>query len=237
MIRTLIVDDEPFARASLLVLLRRDPEIEIAGECASGLEALDAIRSARPDLVFLDIRMPDCDGFELLERLGPAETPAIVFVTAFDEYALRAFEVEAMDYLLKPFDDARFARALARAKESVRQKRSTAQTNDRIIVRSAGRVTFLRIPEIDWIEAADYYVCLHTGARTHLLRRTLAEMEKDLDPYAFCRIHRSTIVNLAHVRELRTDSNGEYEVVLKDATALRLSRGYRQALQTLLGEK
>lgn len=233
MIRALIVDDEPFARASLLVLLRRDPEIEIAGECASGLEAIDAIRNLRPDLVFLDIRMPDCDGFEVLERLSPAETPAIVFVTAFDEYALRAFEVEAMDYLLKPFDDARFSRALARAKESIRQRR----TNDRLIVRSAGRVTFLRIPEIDWIEAADYYVCLHTAGRTHLLRRTLADMEKDLDPRAFCRIHRSTIVNLARVRELRTDANGEYEVVLHDATALRLSRSYRQALQTLLTEK
>jgi two-component system LytT family response regulator len=241
MIRALIVDDEPFARASLLVLLRRDPEIEIAGECASGLEAIDAIRNLRPELVFLDIRMPDCDGFEVLERLGPAETPAIVFVTAYDEYAIRAFEVEAMDYLLKPFDDTRFARALARAKESIRQRRSVAQNtapkNDRLIVRSAGRVTFLRIHEIDWIEAADYYVCLHTGERTHLLRRTLADMEKDLDPHAFCRIHRSTIVNLARVRELRTDSNGEYEVVLHDATALRLSRSYRQALQTLLGEK
>jgi two-component system LytT family response regulator len=237
MIRALIVDDEPFARASLLVLLRRDPEVEVAGECASGLEAIDAIRGLRPDLVFLDIRMPDCDGFEVLERLGPSETPAIVFVTAFDEYALRAFEVEAMDYLLKPFDDSRFARALARAKESVRQRRTAAQKSDRLIVRSAGRVTFLRIPEIDWVEAADYYVCLHTAGRSHLLRRTLADMEKDLDPKRFCRIHRSTIVNIERVRELRTDSNGEYEVVLEDATALRLSRGYRHALQSLLGER
>jgi two-component system LytT family response regulator len=237
MIRTLIVDDEPFARASLLVLLRKDPEIEIAGECGTGAEAVEAIRTLRPDLVFLDIRMPDCDGFEVLERLGPAESPAVVFVTAYDEYALRAFEVEAMDYLLKPFDDARFARALNRAKESIRQRRNAAKKNDRLIVRSAGRVTFLRITEIDWIEAADYYVCLHTAGRTHLLRRTLTEMEKDLDPGAFCRIHRSTIVNLARVRELRLDAGGEYEVVLHDSTALRMSRGYRNALQSLLGAR
>jgi two-component system, LytTR family, response regulator len=233
-IRTLVVDDEPFARASLRILLGVDPEIEIAGECGSGEEAVEAITRLRPDLVFLDIRMPGCDGFEVLERLGAAAPPAVVFLTAYDEYALRAFEVEAIDYLLKPFDDARFARTLRRAKDTIRQRRGSAAKSGRLIVRSAGRVTFLAVPEIDWIEAADYYVCLHIAGKSHLLRRTVAEMEKDLDPGAFCRIHRSTIVNLSRIRELRIDVNGEYEAVLRDSTVLRVSRSYRHALQSLM---
>ena len=233
-IRTLIVDDEPLARTNLLVLLRRDPEVEIAGECGSGAEAIDAVRRIAPDLLFLDVQMPDCDGFDVLEALGGEAPGAIVFVTAYDQYALKAFEVEALDYLLKPFDDARFFRALSRAKEQIRQRQGASGTVERLIVKSAGRVSFLRTGEIDWIEAADYYACLHVAGKTHLLRRSMSELERDLDPAAFCRVHRSTIVNLDRVRELRLNAGGEYEVVLQDGTRLRLSRSYRDQMQSRL---
>ncbi len=232
-IRTLIVDDEPLARTNIRVLLGRDPEIEIAGECGSGQEAVHAIRAHSPDLVFLDVQMPDSDGFEVIEALGADAPKAVIFVTAYDQYALKAFEVEAIDYLLKPFDDARFLRALARGKERARGQ----VRNDRLIVRSAGRVAFLKTTEIDWIEAADYYACLHVAGKTHLLRRSMADLERDLDPAAFCRIHRSTIVNLDRVRELKLNANGEYEVQLHDGTRLRLSRSYRDQLQSRLGSQ
>ena len=178
--------------------------------------------------------MPGCDGFEVLERLGGDAPKAVVFVTAYDRYALKAFEFEALDYLLKPFDDARFFRVLERAKNAIAQRVDGPHAMDRLIVRSAGRVVFLRAAEIDWIEAADYYACLHVGARTHLLRRSLADLEREMDPHTFCRIHRSAIVNIARVRELRLDSNGEYEVVLESGKALRLSRSYREQLQAKL---
>src|SRR6185437_17124281 len=164
-IRTLIVDDEPLALTSLSVLLRADPDIDLVGECDSGEAAIEAIRRLSPDLLFLDVQMPACDGFEVLERLGAAAPGSVVFVTAYDRYALKAFEVEALDYLLKPFDDARFERTLARAKEQVRGARNAG----RIMVRSAGRVGFLRVSEIDWIEAADYYACLHVAGKTHMI--------------------------------------------------------------------
>jgi two-component system, LytTR family, response regulator len=169
-IRTLIVDDEPLARSNLVVLLRLDPEIEIVSECGSGVEALVEIRSAKPDLVFLDIQMPECDGFDVLELLGRDLPPAIVFVTAYDQYAVRAFEAGALDYLLKPFDNARFDRALGRAKQRMMRGKDLPRKLERWAIKSGGQVSFVRIAEIDWIEAADYYSCLHVGARTHLLR-------------------------------------------------------------------
>jgi two-component system, LytTR family, response regulator len=239
-IRTLIVDDEALARSNLSVLLRLDPEIEIVGECGSGAEALVEIRSAKPDLVFLDVQMPECDGFDVLELLGKDLTAAIVFVTAYDQYALRAFEAGALDYLLKPFDNARFERALDRAKQRIARGQDQAGTNqparlERLAIKSVGQVSFVKVSEIDWIEAADYYACLHVGPRTHLLRRSMSELEQELDPIMFCRIHRSTIVNLDRVRGLYLSEDGEYDVLLDSGVRLRLSQRYPKLLHSRLG--
>ncbi|HEY6339507.1 MAG TPA: LytTR family DNA-binding domain-containing protein [Candidatus Sulfotelmatobacter sp.] len=234
-IRALVVDDEPLARSNLTVLLRQDPEIEIVGECGRGMDAPSYIRKTRPDLVFLDVQMPECDGFDVLELLGTDLPPALVFVTAYNQYALRAFEAGALDYLLKPFDNARFARALRRAKERVAQGTDSPRYLDRLAIKSAGQVAFVKASEIDWIEAADYYACVHVGARTHLLRRSMSELDRELDPRTFCRIHRSTIVNLDRVRGLKLNEEGEYEVALDQGTRLRLSRRYRKQLQSRLG--
>lgn len=233
-IRAVIVDDELLARSNLRILLRLHPEIEIVCECGSGLEGLAEIRNLKPDLVFLDVEMPECDGFDVLEMLGGDSPPAVVFVTAYDKYALRAFEAGALDYLLKPFDNTRFELALDRAMERIVQGRSSTRTREHLAVKSAGQLTFLKISEIDWIEAADYYSCLHVGARSHLLRRSMAELDEELDQSAFCRIHRSTIVRLDHVRGLKLSENGEYDVLLRDGTRLRLSRRYRKQLQSRL---
>ena len=233
-ILTLIVDDEPLARSNLAVLLRLDPQIEIVNECGSGVEALAEIRRAKPDLVFLDVQMPECDGFDVLELLGKDLPPAVVFVTAYDQYALRAFEGGALDYLLKPFDNARFDRALDRAKKRITHGRSLPRTVQRLAIKSVGQVSFVKVSEIDWIEAADYYACLHVGPRTHLLRRSMSELEHELDPTVFCRIHRSTIVNLDRVQGLMLSEDGEYEVLLENGTRLRLSRRYRKPLQSRL---
>jgi len=234
-IRAMIVDDEPIARSNLAVLLRPDPEIEIISECGSGVEALAEIHRAKPDLVFLDVQMPECDGFDVLELLGPDLPPAVVFVTAYDQYALRAFEAGALDYLLKPFDNARFDRALERAKQRITNNKDRTRKLERLAVKSAGQVSFLKIPEIDWIEAADYYACLHLGPRTHLLRRSMSELEQELDPAVFLRIHRSAIVNLDRVQALKLSAEGEYDVLLENGTSLRLSRRYRKQLQSRLG--
>ncbi len=234
-IRALVVDDESLARSNLTVLLRLDPEIQIVGECGSGMEALAEIRGKKPDLVFLDVQMPECDGFDVVELLGRDLPPAVVFVTAYDQYALRAFEAGALDYLLKPFDNARFERALGRAKERIRHGKGAARAVERLAIKSAGQVSFLKISEIDWIEAADYYACLHAGTKTHLLRRSMSELEQDLDPGSFCRIHRSSIVNLDRVRGLELGPDGEYEVLLENGSRLRLSRRYRKLLQSRLG--
>lgn len=230
-IRVVVVDDEPLARTSLLALMERDPETEVVGECASGAEAVEKIRALRPEILFLDVQMPGCDGFDVLEQLGSATPKAVVFVTAYDRYALKAFEAEALDYLLKPFDDARFYRVLERAKANVRDHKPQ---HFRLMIKSAGRVTILRTEEIDWIEAADYYACLHVAGKTHLIRRSLADLEAELEPFRFCRIHRSTIVNLERVSGMQLDVNGEYEVVLRDGARLRLSRTHRETLQTRL---
>lgn len=234
-IRAIVVDDEPLARSNLMVLLRRDSEMEIVRECGSGMEALAEIRSAKPDLVFLDVEMPECDGFDVLEMLGGELPLAVVFVTAYDKYALRAFEAGALDYLLKPFDNARFKRVLERAKERIARGRSAPRSRELLAVKSAGQVAFLKISEIDWIEAADYYSCLHVGAKSHLLRRSMAELEQELDQAMFCRIHRSTIVKLDRVRGLKLNENGEYDVLLNNGSSLRLSRRYRKQLQSRLG--
>jgi len=220
------VDDEPLARSNLSVLLRLDPDIEIAGECGSGTEALAEIRSTSPDLVFLDVQMPECDGFDVLE---------LIFVTAYDQYALRAFEAGALDYLLKPFDNARFNLALHRAKERIRNGKASLGKRERLAIKSAGQVSFVKISEIDWIEAADYYASLHVGTKTHLLRRSMSELDQELDPTIFCRIHRSAIVNLDRVRSLKLNEDGEYEVLLDNGAHLRLSRRYRHQLQSRLG--
>src|ERR1700738_5055235 len=213
-IRALEVDEEPLARSNLIVLLQRDPEIEIVSECGSGIEAVAKIRNKKPELLFLDVQMPECDGFDVLELLGRDLPPAVVFVTAYDQYALRAFEAGALDYLLKPFDNDRFDRALGRAKERIAHGRDVPRGMERLAIKNAGQVSFVKVSEIDWIEAADYYACLHVGTRTHLLRRSMAELDQELDQAVFCRIHRSTIVRLDRVRGLKLNESGEYDVVL-----------------------
>ncbi len=234
-ISTLIADDEKLARSNLTILLHRDPDIEIVSECGSGAEALSQIRTKRPDLVFLDVQMPECDGFDVLELLGGEQPPALVFVTAYDQYALRAFEAGALDYLLKPFSNVRFGKALDRAKERVRLGKDRLRKVDRFVIKNAGEVLFLKISEIDWIEAADYYACLHVGPRTHLIRRSMSDLDRDLDQSTFCRIHRSTIVNLNRIKGLKLCEDGEYGVLLDNGATLRLSRRYRRQLHTRLG--
>jgi len=244
-IRTVIVDDEPLARSNLSVLLRRDPEIEIAGECGSGAEAIGEIRVSRPDLLFLDVQMPECDGFDVVEMLGKDLPAAVVFVTAYDQYALRAFEAGALDYLLKPFDNARFELMLSRAKQRIRldaARRGEAHPDshrarraERVVVKSAGEVCFVKLSDIDWIEAADYYACLHVGAKRHLIRRSMSELEEELDPNLFCRVHRSGIVNMERVQGLKLGEDGEYEVMLANGDRVRMSRRYRKQLQERMG--
>ena len=233
-IRALVVDDESLARRSVNVLLCRDPDIRSIAECGSGLEAIEAIRKSKPDLVFLDVQMPECGGFDVLELLGNDLPPAIIFVTAYEEYALRAFEAGALDYLLKPFDDARFGRALNRAKEKIAHYSHEPQPTQRLVVKDRGQVLFLNVADIDWIEAAGYYACLHVGSDTHVIRRTLLELERDLREQRFIRIHRSIIVNLDRVRGLELQDGGDYQVVLKTEARLRLSRRFRKGLQDRL---
>src|ERR1700736_2418534 len=194
-IRTIVVDDEPLARSNITTLLRGDPGIEVVCECGSGMEALADIRRIKPDLVFLDVQMPECDGFDVLELLGADLPPAVVFVTAYDEYAVQAFEAGALDYLLKPLDNARFERTVDRIKKRLTHGDGRPARMERLAIKSAGRVSFISIADIDWIEAADYYASLHVGPRTYLLRRSLSDLEQELDQTMFCRIHRSSIVN------------------------------------------
>jgi len=229
--RILVVDDEPLARSSITTLLAADPGAVVVGECASGAEAVQAARELKPDILILDIKLPDFDGFEVLEQLGANAPKAVVFVTAYDQYAIKAFEAHALDYLLKPFEDARFALALERAKANVRQSRPDA---GRIVLRESGRITLIEVASIDWIEAQDYYACLHVGSKTHLLRKTLGEFEAELAPLTFCRVHRSAIVNIQRVTALQLDSAGEYEILLSSGQKLRLSRTYRKQLQSRL---
>jgi two-component system, LytTR family, response regulator len=235
-IHALVVDDEALARRNLTVLLRGDPDIASVAECGSGLEAIEEIRKSKPNLVFLDVQMPECGGFDVLEMLGDNLESTIIFVTAYDEYALRAFEAGALDYLLKPFDDARFARALHRAKQRLAQGAPSAPGGaQRLVVKNRGQVLFLNVADIDWIEAAGYYACVHVGADTHVIRRTLSDLERYLGDHKFVRIHRSVIVNLDRIVGLELQNAGEYEVVLKSKVRLQLSRRFRKRLQDLLG--
>jgi two-component system LytT family response regulator len=236
MIRALVVDDEELARRNVTVLLRDDPDIESIEECGSGAEAIETIRRWKPDLVFLDVQMPECGGFDVLELLSADDLPrTLIFVTAYDEYALRAFEAGALDYLLKPFDDARFRRALHRAKDKLAHYAPMeSRRANRLVVRSPGRLLFVNVSDVDWIEAASYYACLHVGRDTHIIRRTLSELERDLGEETFIRIHRSIIVNLDRIEGLELQSSGEYEVVLKSKVRLRLSRRFRKRLQERL---
>ena len=252
-IRTIVVDDEPIARARVVSLLGEEPDIEVVGECSSGSQAVSAISSASPDLVFLDVEMPEMDGFELARTLGSERMPPVVFITAFEEYALRAFEVHALDYLLKPFSAQRFKSALSHARQQLAQRQATSNLGqqllamlpdmrrreprqDRLVVKASGRVYFVRTADIDWCEAAGNYVCLHVGQQSHLVRDTMGHLETQLDTQQFVRIHRSTIVNVDRIQELRSSFNGEHVVLLRDGTRLTLSRGYRDALQTRLGK-
>jgi two-component system LytT family response regulator len=250
-IRTVIVDDEPLARQRVRKLLEGDPDVDVVGECADGRQAVALIREQKPDLLFLDVQMPLLDGFGVVEAVGPDLMPVVVFVTAYDRYALRAFEARALDYLLKPFDRERFAKALQRAKDHVRLARpvdvreelralvedvkAERRPLERLVLKSGGRVYFLKVEEIDWVEAAGNYVRVHAGGEEHLHRETMNGLESRLDPTKFLRIHRSTIVNVERIRELQPWFHGDYVVLLRDGTKLTLSRGYRQKFQELFG--
>jgi two-component system LytT family response regulator len=258
-IDTVIVDDEPLARQIVRDLLAADPEIRVVGECTGSGAQAELLR-ARPELIFLDIQMPEVSGFDLLGAIGasgPAALPVVVFVTAYDQYALRAFQVHAADYLLKPFDDERFAAAVAHAKQQVRSRKppQAAQLaallhelagrsgrrpadrayRDRFLVRTGDHAVLVRVPDIDWIEAADYYAQLHVGGASYLIREPLSELEEELDPALFFRIHRSAIVNIDRVVEIHGYSQGSALVVLRDGTRLTLSRQRREVFERLLG--
>ncbi len=245
-LRVIAADDEPIARRGIERLLRSSPDLEIVAICANGIEALEAIRRERPDVAFLDIAMPGMTGIDVARALTAGERPAIVFVTAFDRFAVEAFEIHAVDYLLKPFDDERFAETLSRARtrvgavdqpvidallDALARKSSAPQ---RIAVKDGDRTIFVDPDELDWCEAADNYIRLHSGGRKHLVRETMRAMEQRLDPARFARIHRSAIVNLRRVAEIRPLFHGDQQVLLRDGTKLTLSRGYRDAFLDLM---
>jgi len=258
-IRVLVVDDEPLAREKIRELVKRDAEVEIVGESSSGAEAVAAVRELRPDLLLLDVQMPELGGFEVLQALDGEYPPAVIFVTAYDQYAVRAFEVHALDYLLKPFDRDRFEAALDRAKAHLRalgrgddpngdggridrrlldlleELKAEKRYAERLVVKDAGRVFFLETAEIEWVEAEGNYINVHTQKKSHLLRETISGLEAQLDPRKFVRIHRSAIVNIGSVRELQPWTHGEYHVILRNGTSLTLSRNYRENLRNVLG--
>jgi two-component system LytT family response regulator len=243
-IRTLIVDDEPLARERVKRFLKDERDIDIIGECGNGADAIDAIHQKEPDLVFLDIQMPEKNGFDVIRSINGNHLPTIIFVTAYDQYALQAFEVHALDYLLKPFNRERFHRAVARAKEQIEgQHRGELDERlvslissitpekkylERLVVKSVGRVFFLKTEEIDWIEASGNYLKLHVGRDSHMIRETMNSIEAKLDPSQFMRIHRSTIVNIDRIKELHPMFSGDYSAILRDGTELALSRNYRE---------
>jgi two-component system, LytTR family, response regulator len=236
-LRVLVADDEPLGRQRLVRLLEQEPDAELVSVCADGQSTRAAIRRHDPDLLFLDVEMPALDGFGVLRELGGAERPAVVFVTAHAHYALRAFDAQALDYLLKPFDEERFHRAYARARDRlVARGAATPEVPERLAVKNDGRVTFVRTADIDWIEAASNYVRLHVGRETHLIRESMTGIEARLSPGRFLRIHRTMIVNLDRLRELQPWFSGEYVAILADGTRLKVSRGYREAIQRWLGQ-
>ncbi len=249
-LRALVIDDEPLARKRILRLLGDEPDIEVVGECGNPRDAQAFLKQETPDLVFLDVQMPEMDGFDLLREVGTRKPPAVVFVTAYDGYALKAFEVNAFDYLLKPFDEARFRLALERVRERLARREEDTLSNQlaalvdtlsparpsrgRIAIKSAGKVMFVNVSDIDWIEAADNYACLHCNGITHVLRETMNSLEAKLDRTQFARIHRSLIVNIDRIAEMQPWFRGDYLVILKDGTKLKLSRTYRDALSGML---
>jgi two-component system, LytTR family, response regulator len=251
-IRTLIADDEALARKFIRRMLKDDHDVEILGECSNGKETVAMIRKENPDLVFLDVQMPEMDGFAVLEAIGIESLPEIIFATAYEQYAIRAFELHALDYLLKPFDQTRFKEAIKHAKErfrSLRQNDGRMQISalldsiknkpqylERLVIKAGGRITFLRTDEIDWIEADDKYVHLHTSKARPMVRQTLTAMEAQLDPAKFRRVHRSAIVNVERIAELQPLFSGEYSILLQDGTKLTLSRNYKDKLFDLLGK-
>ena len=249
-IRCLIVDDEPLSRERIASLLRTLPEAEVVAMCENGSDAVEAIGELSPDLLFLDVQMPEVDGFGVLSAIGRANIPEVIFVTAHDRYALKAFEVHAQDYLLKPFDPDRLFDAYRRAAERIKQNRIGASSErllaliddmerirshrTRVPIKSDGRVTFLPVEEIDWIESADNHVKIHAKGETHLLRRTLQSMQASLSPSDFVRVHRSSIINVARIEEIQPWFNGEYIVLLRDGSKVHTSRGYRARLEALM---
>ncbi len=251
-IRALIVDDELLARKFIRRMLKHEPDWELVGEASNGKEAVDTIKLQKPDLVFLDVQMPEMDGFAVLEAVGLGQLPEIVFTTAYEAYAIRAFELHALDYLLKPFDQQRFRDAIKHAKERLHSRQqedgrrqigallermnSKQPYLDRLIIKADGRITFLSTHEIDWIEADDKYVHLHTSKGARMVRQTLTAMETQLDPAKFVRIHRSTMVNVERIKELQPLFNGEYSLHLEDKTRLTLSRTYKDKLFGLIGK-
>lgn len=251
-IRALIVDDEPLAREKIRTFLADDSEIEVVAECGDGRSAAIAIMEHNPDLVFLDVQMPEQDGFAALEAVRDVRLPVVIFATAYDEYALKAFDVHALDYLLKPFDRARFAAAVARAKRRVRSERRPADREsvlallselgrgpqgrwlDRLVVKARGRVFFVSVDEIDWIEASGNYAQLHIGSESHLIRSTMKALEARLDPARFLRVHRSAIINISRIQHIEPWSSGEYLITLRSGATVRSGVTYREALTALM---
>jgi two-component system, LytTR family, response regulator len=249
-IRAVIADDEPLARDGVRLHLEAQEDVEIVGEARDGTEAVEMITALRPDLVFLDVQMPGLDGFGVVEAVGIDLMPSVIFITAYDQFALKAFDAHAIDYLLKPFDAERLHRAVDHARQQIRGKRRNdveerlvallgelrgkGEFLERIVVRSGGRILILRIEDVDWLEAASNYVRIHAGGRDYLLRETMTHLETKLDPSLFVRIHRSTIVRLDRIKELEPLFQGDYVLILEDGTRLTSSRGYRDRLQELL---
>lgn len=254
-IRALIVDDEPLARRGIRQLLEREPDVTVVGEARNGREALRALRTLDPELVFLDVQMPEVDGFAVLRAVGPERMPPVIFVTAYDAFAVRAFDAHAIDYLVKPLREARFAEAVQRVRERLRSADAVtlsrqlsallattadarlapqAVTGRRIVVPTSTGELVLDAEQIDWIEADDYYAAVYTRGRRHLIRESLSSLESRLDPTRFVRVHRSAIVNLDRVREYRTDTPGECAVLLRDGTRIAVSRRRREQVVDLL---
>ena len=255
-IRTIIADDERLARRKLRILLGSEPQVEVVAECPNGRQTVSAIRSFRPDILLLDIQMPDLNGFDVLSEISSDEMPQVIFTSAYDQYAIRAFEARALDYLLKPFDQDRLHAAIERASLEIRksrdqeftnrvlellstvksQKKPTPEFEDRLAIRTNGRVVFLNLDEIHWVEAAANYVCLNTAKDSYLFRETISRISDRLNPADFVRIHRSMIVNVRRIKELIPVNSGEYVVILNSGKELSCSRGYRSNLQHLIAK-
>ncbi len=254
LVRTVIADDERLARQKLLILLQSEPMVNVIAECQDGRQTVSAIRALRPDMLLLDIQMPDLDGFQVLQEIPAEEMPVVIFTTAYDQYAIRAFEANALDYLLKPFDQERLHHAVERAQSELRKERdhaithrilsllsqvrsvtpAAAQPDQRLVIKANGRVVFLDLDNIEWVEAAANYVRLNVGKESYLFRETISRISERLDANQFVRIHRSTIVNVRKIKELIPVNSGEYVVVLKSGRELSCSRGYRAALQEIV---